>query len=339
MSREKVMVGITMGDPAGVGPEVILRYFQRAQFRKNFSTIVIGDLSILEEAARRMGIHAQFSFSSISSLSERQSVQGSVSVLDLNNIDLDQVHIGQPSAACGRASIEYIKKAVDLCREGQIQAMVTAPISKEAVHMAGFDFAGHTELLAQSTNTRHYAMMLAGRNLRVVLVTTHAAMADVPSQITQDRVYQTIKLTHQWLKKFYPQRADLAVCGLNPHAGENGLFGREEIESITPAIVRAKSEQIPVEGPYPSDTLFHKAQKGIFGAVVVMYHDQGLIPLKMLAFDTGVNITLGLPIIRTSVDHGTAYDIAWQGRASASSLISAVESARFLAQRNRETTT
>ena len=248
---------------------------------------------------------------------------------------MDQVEIGRANATCGKASVEYINKAIDLCQKGELQAMVTAPINKEAMNLAGFRFAGHTELLAQRTNTCHYAMMLAGGGLRVVLVTTHTAITDVPSRITQDSVSRTIRLTYQWLQKFYPQKTTIAVCGLNPHAGENGLFGKEEIESISPAIAQAKFEHIPVEGPYPSDTLFYQAQKGIFGAVVVMYHDQGLIPLKMLAFDTGVNITLGLPIIRTSVDHGTAYDIAWQGQAKISSLTAAVESAAYLAQRNQ----
>ena len=336
MVRKKIIIGITMGDPAGIGPEIIVRYFQENNPHSGYDILIIGDRSILDEIAKRINVYPSSNFHSISSLSEVRFDEGLINVLDLKNIRMEQVKIGRATDVCGKASVEYIKKAIDLCKKGDLQAMVTAPINKEAMNLAGFHYAGHTEILAQSTNTHNYSMMLAGGSLRVVLVTTHAAICDVSFKITQDRVYRTICLTYQWLAKFYPQKTNIAVCGLNPHAGENGLFGREELDCISPAIAKAQSENIPVEGPYPSDTLFYQAQNGIFGAVVVMYHDQGLIPLKMLAFDTGVNITLGLPIIRTSVDHGTAYDIAWQGRAKISSLTAALETAAHLAQRNQE---
>jgi len=336
MVKKKIIIGITMGDPAGIGPEIIVRYFQENKAHRGDDILIIGDESILDEIAKRIYGYPSSNFHSISFFSEARFDEGLINVLDLKNIRMEQVKIGKATDACGKASVEYIKKAIDLCKRGDLQAMVTAPINKEAMNLAGFHYAGHTELLAQRTNTHNYSMMLAGGSLRVVLVTTHAAICDVSFKITQDRVYRTICLTYQWLAKFYPQKTNIAVCGLNPHAGENGLFGREELECISPAIAKAQSENIPVEGPYPADTLFYHAKKGMFGAVVVMYHDQGLIPLKMLAFDTGVNITLGLPIIRTSVDHGTAYDIAWQGRAKISSLTAALETAAYLAQTNEE---
>ena len=336
MVRKKIIIGITMGDPAGIGPEIIVRYFQENNPHRGYDIVIIGDRNILDEIAKHINIYPSSKLHSISSLSEARFDEGLINVFDLKNIRMEQVQIGRATEACGKASVEYIKKAIDLCKSGDLQAMVTAPINKEAMNLAGFHYAGHTELLAQRTNTYNYSMMLAGGSLRVVLVTTHAAIRDVSFKITQDRVYRTIRITYEWLAKYYPQKTTIAVCGLNPHAGEKGLFGMEELECISPAIAKAQSESIPVEGPYPSDTLFYHAQKGTFGAVVVMYHDQGLIPLKMLAFDTGVNITLGLPIIRTSVDHGTAYDIAWQGRAKISSLTAALEAAAYLAQRNQE---
>jgi len=335
MSRREAIIGITMGDPAGIGPEIIVRFFQQEPGAAQAHILVIGDKGILQEVAERLGVQTPCGFRSISSPHEAH-FDGTINVQDLNNIPIDQVIIGHAGSACGQASVQYIEKAIDLCMRKEIQAMVTAPICKEAMHLAGFQYAGHTELLAHHTNTRDYAMMLAGRGLRVVLVTTHTAIADVSSKISRERVYRTIRLTDQWLKTFYPQERKIAVCGLNPHAGENGLFGREEIEAISPAVALAQSEGIEAEGPYPADALFYQAQKGIFGAVVVMYHDQGLIPLKMLAFDIGVNITIGLPIIRTSVDHGTAYDIAWKGKARTSSLAAAVETASYLARRKQE---
>lgn len=330
------IIGITMGDAAGVGPEIIVRFFHQepAAAGRGQRSLLIGDLGILQEVAARLGIGQSLKFCPISSPSEAEFKPDVVNVLNLNNLPLEEVKIGQPGAACGRAAVEYIERAINLCLAGEIQAMVTAPISKEAINLAGFHFAGHTELLAQRTNSRDYAMMLAGEKLRVVLVTTHEAIAKVAAKITKEQVLRTIRLTDQWLRKFFPQERKIAVCGLNPHAGESGLFGREEIEAISPAIAIARSEGIPVDGPYPADTLFYQAQRGIFGAVVAMYHDQGLIPLKMLAFDSGVNITLGLPIIRTSPDHGTAYDIAWQGKAKISSLSAAVDMAAYLVRQS-----
>ncbi|MEW6381412.1 MAG: 4-hydroxythreonine-4-phosphate dehydrogenase PdxA [bacterium] len=336
MSRKEAVIGITMGDAAGVGPEIIVKFFHQEIAPRHYRSLVIGDAGILQEVAGRLGIGHSLSFHSISSPREADFDRAGVNVLNLNNISLDEVKIGQAGSACGRASVEYVERAIALCLQDEIQAMVTAPISKEAIHLAGCQFAGHTEMLAHHTRTRDFAMMLAGRGLRVVLVTTHAAIAEVSAMISEERIYRIIRLTDEWLRKFYPAERKIAVCGLNPHAGESGLFGREEIEAISPAIARARAEGIPAEGPYPADTLFYQAQKGIFGAVVAMYHDQGLIPLKMLAFDVGVNITLGLPIIRTSVDHGTAYDIAWQGKANISSLSAAVEMAGYLARQRQE---
>ncbi len=235
-----------------------------------------------------------------------------------------------------RAAVDYIKKAVSLAREGEIDAIVTAPINKEGLNKAGFKFSGHTELLAHLTKTENYAMMLVGGPLRVVLVTTHLPLSKVSLSLSRKKIYQTIRLTWNNMKYFGVKKPRIGVAGLNPHAGEEGLFGKEEKKFIIPAVKKAKKKGIRVEGPISPDTIFHRALKGEFDCVVCMYHDQGLIPLKMFAFDRGVNVTLGLPIIRTSVDHGTAYEIAGRGMANPQSLIEAIKLAtRLTKSRNK----
>ena len=209
--------------------------------------------------------------------------------------------------------VGYIKKAVELALRRQVDGIVTAPISKEALKMAGFKWPGHTEMLADLTNTKDYAMMLVGGPLRVILVTIHTALKNVPDLITRQRIIKTIRLAKKACDMLRIKKPRIAVAGLNPHAGEAGIFGDEEIKKIIPAVKEAIKEGIPVSGPYPPDTIFHKAYKGEVDIIVCMYHDQGLIPLKMIAFDKGVNVTVGLPFVRTSPDHGTAYDIAWKG--------------------------
>jgi len=234
---------------------------------------------------------------------------------------------GSPTAAGGAASYAYIRRAVEIVLKGEAHALVTAPISKEAFKMAGIPYPGHTEMLAALTGTNRYAMMLCGGPLRVVLVTIHTALRDVPPLITRARVLDTIRLAVAACRMLGLDAPRIAVAGLNPHAGEAGIFGSEEITEIAPAVEDARREGFSVTGPYPPDTLFYRAARGEFDLLVCMYHDQGLIPLKMIAFDTGVNVTVGLPIIRTSPDHGTAYDIAWKGVANPTSMREAIDTA------------
>jgi 4-hydroxythreonine-4-phosphate dehydrogenase len=236
----------------------------------------------------------------------------------------------KPTAEGGRACVSYIKRAVELVISKQVDAIVTAPISKEALKMAGLKWPGHTEMLADLTRTKDYAMMLIGEHLRVILVTIHTALKNVPDLITKQKILKTIRLAKKACNMLGIKNPIIAVAGLNPHAGEAGIFGDEEIKKIIPAVKEAVKEGIPVSGPYPPDTVFHKAYKGNIDIVVCMYHDQGLIPLKMIAFDKGVNVTVGLPFIRTSPDHGTAYDIAWKGIANPSSMIEAIKLAARL---------
>jgi 4-hydroxythreonine-4-phosphate dehydrogenase len=240
------------------------------------------------------------------------------------------VEKNRPSAESGGASVGFIEKAIDLALRKEVDAIVTAPISKEALKMAGYPWPGHTEMIAEKCGTRNYAMMLAGGPLRVILVTIHTAIKNVPGLIRKDSVLRTIRLAKKACDMMGMKDPRIAVAGLNPHAGEAGIFGSEEVEEIAPAVDEAMHEGLPVTGPYPPDTVFHKAYKGEIDMIVCMYHDQGLIPLKMICFDTGVNVTIGLPIIRTSPDHGTAYDIAWKGIASPSSMIEAIKLAAAL---------
>jgi len=232
----------------------------------------------------------------------------------------------------GKASLEYIKNSVEFALENRIDAIVTAPINKESTHLAGSDYPGHTEMLSKLTKTKNFAMMFDCGKLRVTLVTIHIPLSDVPGTIDKDKILNSIQLTNEYLIKYYKIFAPkIAVCGLNPHASESGAFGNEERETIIPAIENAKDEGIDVEGPMAADTLFYYAQQGRWDGIIAMYHDQGLIPFKMLFFEVGVNVTLGLPIIRTSPDHGTAFDIAWKGIANPSSLLSAIKHAVFMA--------
>ncbi len=314
---------ITMGDPGGVGPEIIARALGEARVRKCCAPIVIGDALIMERAFRLVGI--PWKLRVISSPEEAVRRSNWVDVIHVPCERAAAPVSGRPDAAGGAASARYIMTAVGLMMERRAAALVTAPISKEALHMAGFPWPGHTEMLAELSGTRNFAMMLVGGPLRVVLATTHAALKDVPSLITRGRILRVIRLAHKACAMFGISSPKIGVAGLNPHAGEGGLFGTEERTIIGPAVRRAIKEGIPVSGPHPPDSLFHKAYRSEFDIVVCMYHDQGLIPLKMVAFETGVNVTVGLPFVRTSPDHGTAYDIAWTGKADPSSLVEAIK--------------
>ncbi len=309
-------IAITMGDPGGIGPEIALR--AAAATMKEHTPILVGDTAVLMEAYEMItkGTGA-LPF----------SIGGEVKVIDTGGA---KGYIkNKPSKEGGSAAYSAIVRATEMALAGDADAVVTAPISKEALQRAGHDWPGHTELLAHLTGSSEFAMMLVGGGLRVMLVTIHEAIRDVPPLITKDNVLRTLKLAHRACDILGIEEPRIAVCGLNPHAGEGGLFGLEEKEAIGPAIEAARAEGIPASGPYPADSLFFRAHhglahKGEFDLVVSMYHDQGLVPLKLLGFETGVNITVGLPIIRTSPDHGTAFDIAWKAKADPSSMVEAV---------------
>jgi len=302
-----------MGDAAGIGPEVIVKSVKIiSQFCE---PVLICDGAFLESQAKKF----------------RADISGAA-IVDLNNIK-KPVRSGKVSAVAGRAAYEYIVEAVSQALVEDVSAVVTAPINKESFSRAGVNFPGHTELLAALTGTREFAMMLCGGGLRVVLVTTHAALKEVPALITQKQVLSKIGLTFDYLKNGIKiSRPRIGVAGLNPHAGDGGIFGTEERKVIIPAIkaARAKYRRGVIAGPVAPDSLFYKAKRGEYDAVVCMYHDQGLVALKMEAFEEGVNVTLGLPIIRTSPDHGTAFDIAGKGRADTSSFVEAVKMAAKL---------
>lgn len=319
-------LAITMGDPGGVGPEIIVRALYCAEIRNYCNPVVIGDHIVMEEAIKLLKLPVKLRL--IKSPDESRHATGLIELIDIGMVK--KFEKGKPTAKGGKACVSYIKKAVELTLNKKVDGIVTAPISKEALKMAGFKWPGHTELLAELTGTKDYAMMLIGGPLRVILVTIHTSIKGVPTMITKKNVLKTICLAKKACDMMGLKNPRIAVAGLNPHAGESGIFGDEEIKKIIPAVEEAKKEGIPVLGPYPPDTIFHKAYKGEIDIIVCMYHDQGLIPLKMIAFEEGVNITVGLPIIRTSPDHGTAYDIAWKGIANPSSMLEAIKMAAKL---------
>ena len=328
------LIGITMGDPAGIGPEIIVKALADREIYSLCRPIVLGDPSVLSSSlstARGMSLNI------IENPSEVESVPGTFDLVAVSNLGPEE-QPGKPTVEGGKAMVEYIFKAVEMIKKGELEAMVTCPISKVLMHQAGHKYDGHTQLISHLTDTNEYVMMLAGKRLRVSLVTIHCSLKEVPALLSKDTVYKTIAITARALRKdFGIENARLAVAALNPHAGESGLFGSEEEEFIEPAIKIARDEGFHVAGPFPADTLFHKAASGQFEAVVAMYHDQGLIPLKLLHFSDAVNVTLGLPIIRTSVDHGTAYDIAGTGQADASSLKEAIKLAAVMVKSRRQT--
>jgi 4-hydroxythreonine-4-phosphate dehydrogenase len=321
-------LAITMGDPGGVGPEIIIKALKSYEARYYCAPIVIGDASVMEEALNLLKLNLQLRL--IKSPQEFRSTR-SRRFIELIDMGINKkFKKNKPTAEGGRACVSYLKKAVEFSLKKQVDGIVTAPISKEALKMAGITWPGHTELLADLTSTKDYAMMLIGGPLRVILVTIHTALKNVPDLVTRSRVLKTIRLAKKACDMLGIKNPRIAVAGLNPHAGEAGIFGDEESKKIIPAIRRAMKEGITISGLYPPDTIFHKAYKGEVDVIVCMYHDQGLIPLKMIAFDKGVNVTIGLPFIRTSPDHGTAYDIAWKGLANPSSMIEAIKVAARL---------
>jgi 4-hydroxythreonine-4-phosphate dehydrogenase len=333
MKREfKPIIAITMGDAAGIGAEIVTKALSTREIYDICKPLVIGDLRVLTDSMKVAKVSLKFN--PVKDPSEAKFQFGTVDLIDLRNVEIDKLVMGKPQTMAGKASVQYVEKAVKLALEGKIHAITTAPLDKEAVRMAGYKYAGHTEILAHLTNTKDYAMMLAAKKLRVLHVTTHVSLKEACSMIKKDRILKTIKLANEAVISLGIKDAEIAVAGLNPHAGESGIFGKEEIEEIKPAIEEAEKIGINVKGPYPPDTVFLRASRGEFDAVVAMYHDQGHIPIKMAAFEQGVNVTIGLPIVRTSVDHGTAYGRASlrSGTADPTSLIEATKIAVQMAK-------
>ncbi|MDX9714670.1 MAG: 4-hydroxythreonine-4-phosphate dehydrogenase PdxA [Dissulfurispiraceae bacterium] len=314
MIRKKKM-GFTMGDAAGIGPEVAVKAALAASVRQNIDPLLIGNRAIFEKVFAILSL---------------EDMQDKIDILSPENMPQDIPLNKKPSVQAGAASVECIKTAVELALEKKIDAIVTAPISKESLHLAGYKWPGHTEMLAELTGTTNYAMMLTGGPLRVILATIHTSLKSAVAAITSDLVFEKILMAQRACAMLSISNPKIAVAALNPHAGEAGMFGDEEERHIKPAVVKALDAGVNVEGPLPADTVFHKAYNGQFDIIVCMYHDQGLIPLKMIAFDKGVNITVGLPVIRTSPDHGTAFDIAWSAKADPSSMIEAALAAASL---------
>jgi len=324
-------IAITMGDAAGVGPEIIMKALARPEVYALCRPFVVGDARRLAEAGRRAG-----TTQAVSRIAEPQDARfehGTVDCLDLALIPAD-LPFGNLSRVAGEAAYRYVEKAVALTLAGEADAICTAPLNKEALNAAGHRFPGHTEMLAQLTGTDEVSLMLMAPELRVIHVTTHIGLLDAVEKIDAPLVERTIARGRELLVRAGVADPRIAVCGINPHAGEGGLFGRgEEERKIAPAIAACKLRGWAVEGPLPADTLFYRARKGDFDLIVAMYHDQGHGPVKAVAFDTGVNITAGLPILRTSVDHGTAFDIAGTGKADERSMIEALRQAAALAPR------
>lgn len=340
MVISKPILGITMGDPAGIGPEIAAKALACQRVYELCRPLVIGDADVIEQA---IGIVREcLKVNAISQVNQAKFQYGTVDVLDLKNVDLASLVRGQVSAMAGRAACEAVVKAISLAMDKQIDATITGPINKQAINMAGFEFSGHTEIYAHYTNTKDYTMMLAEGNLRVVHVSTHVSLRQACDRVKRERVLKVIRLAHQACKSLGINPPRIGVAGLNPHSGEGGLFGREEIDEIAPAVEDAVLEGIHADGPIPADTLFSKVKGGQYDIAVAMYHDQGHIPVKVAGFCydhaskkwtsvSGVNITLGLPIIRSSVDHGTAFDQAGKGTANADSLINAIEYGAMMA--------
>ncbi len=340
----KPIIGITMGDPAGVGSEIIAKALTDTAIYQKCRPIVIGDKKAVEDGIRIA--KAQLTAQGISKVEEAQFKPGTIDVLDLNNLPLDAIPYGQVDADCGRAAGEYIEKGINLAMDKEINAIVTGPINKESFDMGGYGkkYRGHTEMLAGLTNSEKAVMLLACGQLRVIHVTTHVPMRQAVDLIKTQRVYNTIHKAHEACLQLGLKDPVIGVAGLNAHAGDGGVIGREEIEEIIPAIEKAKADGLNVQGPIPGDTIFPKGQAGTFDIIVCMYHDQGHIPVKFAGFQWngekwtsvgGVNITIGLPIIRTSVDHGTAFGKAGKGLADEQSLIDAIDYAILIAK-NRQ---
>jgi 4-phospho-D-threonate 3-dehydrogenase / 4-phospho-D-erythronate 3-dehydrogenase len=343
MSNGLPIIGISMGDPAGIGPEIAAKAFADKKLYDKCRPLVTGDASVMEQAVRI--VKANLKVNAIDKVAQAKFQYGTIDVVDLKDVDVKSLVHGKVSAMCGAAAFDAVKKVIELAMANEVDATVTGPLNKEALNLAGYHYTGHTEIYAEFTKTKDYTMMLVGGKLRVVHVSTHVSLRQACDCVKKERVYAVIKLAYNTMRDFGIANPRIGVAGLNPHASDGGLFGWEEEKEIMPAIEKARGEGMTVDGPVPPDTLFSKALGGQYDIVVAMYHDQGHIPLKVVGFTwddaakkwnsvSGVNITLGLPIIRTSVDHGTAFGKAGKGTATEESLVNAIDYAvQFAHQR------
>jgi 4-hydroxythreonine-4-phosphate dehydrogenase len=338
---DKPIIGVTMGDPASIGPEIAVKALLDRDIYGLCRPFITGDASVFQHIIEKLGLNA--SVNVISDVKQAQFNYGEIDVLDLDNVQLEKLEFGVVSAMAGNAAFESVVKVIELAMAGEIDATVTGPLNKKSMNEAGHHFAGHTEIYAQYTGTTKYAMLLVEDNMKVIHVSTHVSLRQACDLVKKDRIIEVIDLLHNGLISLGETNLKIGVAGLNPHAGDSGLFGTEDDEEILPAVSEARKLGYDVEGPVPADTLFSKAATGNYGGVVAMYHDQGHIPFKLSGFTwnaktkqmdsvKGVNITMGLPIIRTSVDHGTAFEIAGKGVASADAMILAIKSAVQLAK-------
>ena len=343
--KKRPLIGITMGDPAGCGPEITVKALASPEIYKQCRPLVIGDAKVMEQALD-IGGHPELKVHAIQNIEDAKFSYGEIDVYHLELLKLDQLVFGKASAVCGNAAFQCVKTVIELAMAGKIDATVTNAISKEAINMAGYHYSGHTEIYAELTGTKKYTMMLAHRNLRVVHVSTHVSLREACDRVKKDRVLDVIRLADRTCKSLGIEVPRIGVAGLNPHAGENGMFGTEEVNEIIPAIETARKEGMQVDGPVPADSVFSKALGGWYDIVVCMYHDQGHIPVKVVGFVydqdkkawkavEGVNVTLGLPIVRASVDHGTAFGHAGTGVANELSLVHAIEYATRLAENTK----
>ncbi|UJS21592.1 MAG: 4-hydroxythreonine-4-phosphate dehydrogenase PdxA [Candidatus Brocadia sp.] len=323
--KSKLLIGITMGDPCGIGPEIILKSLNAPAIRECAQYVIIGNQGVFDLTARELDL--PLSYREISQLPDRDSAHP-VSLLNMGEINQGIMKQKKPTAEGGDVSVQCVIRGINLAMSGHIDALVTAPICKEAIHLGGYGYPGHTEMLQIFSGAKRVVMLMVGGKLRVAFATTHIALREVPQSITAESILETITITDHHLKQYFGiKEPKIAVCGLNPHAGEEGIFGDEERKVIMPAIEKARKKGIDCDGPVSADTIYYKSLKGACDAVVAIYHDQGAIPLKLHAFETGVNITLGIPFIRTSPDHGTAYDIAGRGIANPHSMMEALKMA------------
>jgi 4-hydroxythreonine-4-phosphate dehydrogenase len=320
------VVAVTMGDPAGVGPEIVAKVLAEGPSAR---AVVVGDPAMMRRAVALLELPLDVRV--VDSPGEASFEREAIDVVAASELP-DDLPFGEIDERAGDAAYRYVRRAVELALADEVHAIATAPLNKEAMHRAGHEYPGHTELLAELCDVSDYAMMLVGEDLRVVHVSTHVSLQDAIRRVTPERELTVIRLADGALRELGVERPRVAVAGLNPHAGENGLFGTEDEERIAPAVRAAQEAGIDASGPWPADTVFMQARRGRFDVVVVQYHDQGHIPIKLLGFDTGVNVTVGLPFFRTSVDHGTAFDIAGTGKADPASMKAALELAAELAR-------
>ncbi len=332
-TKERAIIAITMGDAAGIGPEVIVKVLQLKEIYGICCPLVVGEASIVQEAIEL--VNSPLKLHPVKTADELKGQFGVIDLLDLHNLDRKEVIIGQVCGACGRAAMEYIAKAADLALQGEVKAIVTAPINKEATIQAGYGDVGHLEFLARLTRSTEYATMLVTGALRVVHLTTHHSLRNACDLVTRERILAKLKLTHDSFRQWGIERPCIGVAALNPHGGEGGLFGTEEIEQIIPAVKEAQSLDIDARGPFPADSVFTRAIGGEFDVTLAMYHDQGHIPVKVHGLERSVSVALGLPFVRTSVDHGTAFDIAGKGIADSRSLEEAIKTAVGLCEEGR----